>query len=137
MDLRPFFPSLLCAAALLSSCAQDPEYEAWKQRQAAGSQGVNPYSATQPVNNAYGVPSSSQGNAYTPLPDPPQSASYTDESSYSPPVSKSRSSYTVSKGDTLWSISRQYNTSVQAIQSANGLSSNLIRTGQTLVIPSN
>lgn len=44
-------------------------------------------------------------------------------------------SYTVQPGDTLYGISRRHGTSVNAIKSANGLSSDLIRIGQVLAIP--
>jgi cell wall-associated NlpC family hydrolase/LysM repeat protein len=43
--------------------------------------------------------------------------------------------YTVSRGDTLSGIARRFGTSVQALRSANGLRSDLIRPGQRLVIP--
>ncbi len=43
--------------------------------------------------------------------------------------------YVVSKGDTLWSISQKYKTSVAAIQTANGLSNNNISPGKVLLIP--
>jgi LysM repeat protein len=43
--------------------------------------------------------------------------------------------YVVRAGDTLFSIARRYGTTVQAIKSANGLTSNTIRVGQRLVIP--
>lgn len=43
--------------------------------------------------------------------------------------------HTVSRGDTLWSISRRYGKSVSAIKSANGLRSDAIRPGQRLRIP--
>jgi len=42
--------------------------------------------------------------------------------------------YTVSKGETLWSISRKYNVSVADLQHRNGLKSHLIRIGQVLTI---
>ena len=45
--------------------------------------------------------------------------------------------YTVVSGDSLWGIARKNGTSVEAIQSANGLSSTTIRIGQQLNIPSN
>ena len=45
------------------------------------------------------------------------------------------SRYSVTKGDTLSSIARKKGTSVAKIKAANGLSSDLIRLGQTLKIP--
>lgn len=42
--------------------------------------------------------------------------------------------YKVKAGDTLWSISKNYGTSVSAVQSANGLSSHTIHVGQKLTI---
>lgn len=43
--------------------------------------------------------------------------------------------HTIAKGDTLWGISRRYKVGIAAIKSANGLSTDLIRPGQTLRIP--
>ena len=43
--------------------------------------------------------------------------------------------YMVKKGDSLWSIAKNNNTSVDAIKEANNLSSNLLSIGQTLIIP--
>jgi LysM repeat protein len=43
--------------------------------------------------------------------------------------------HTVQRGETLFSISRRYGVTVQAIRAANGLSSNLIYVGQRLIIP--
>ncbi len=47
----------------------------------------------------------------------------------------SGSRYTVSKGDTLYGIARKKRTTVAKIKSANGLSGDLIRPGQSLKIP--
>ena len=76
---------------------------------------------------------------------------YSDNSTYTPPAAAPAPTYndtyaantysggggnhTVQRGDTLYSLSRRYGTSVAAIQSANGLNSDLIRLGQTLTIP--
>lgn len=43
--------------------------------------------------------------------------------------------YTVKKGDTLYSIARKYNTTVNAITTLNNLTSNNLSIGQTLKIP--
>lgn len=43
--------------------------------------------------------------------------------------------YTVRSGDSLWSIARQYNVSVDALKSANGLTTNVLTIGQVLKIP--
>lgn len=44
-------------------------------------------------------------------------------------------SYTVKRGDTLSKVANQYDTSVRAIKAANSMTSDLIRVGETLVIP--
>ena len=59
---------------------------------------------------------------------------------YTPPAAPATnyggtSSHLVSKGDTLYNLSKRYGTSVAAIQAANGLPDNLIRLGTTLNIP--
>ena len=43
--------------------------------------------------------------------------------------------YTVRAGDTLWELARRYQTTVEAIMQANGLTSSLLRIGQVLRIP--
>ncbi|WP_111706659.1 glucosaminidase domain-containing protein [Lutibacter citreus] len=49
-------------------------------------------------------------------------------------ISNSVTSYTVAKGDTLYSISRKYGLSVGELKKINGLESNDISIGQTLVL---
>ena len=44
--------------------------------------------------------------------------------------------YVVQKGDTLYSLAKKYSVSVDQIQEANGLSSDFIKVGQTLEVPS-
>ncbi|MBX3000998.1 MAG: LysM peptidoglycan-binding domain-containing protein [Caldilineaceae bacterium] len=50
-------------------------------------------------------------------------------------VEAQSSTYTVRAGDTLSSIARRFNTTVQALMTANRLTSTVIRVGQVLVIP--
>lgn len=112
---------------------------------------VNPYASDSPY---YG-PSSGTGSTYGSgggeypdvQPTAPPAPSY-DSGYTAPPPAPSYSggaapaasggggsSHTVVAGDTLFSLSRRYGTTVSAIKSANGLTSDLIRLGQTLTIP--
>ena len=43
--------------------------------------------------------------------------------------------YTVKKGDSLWLIANKYGTTVDELKNANGLKSNTLSIGQTLIIP--
>lgn len=56
---------------------------------------------------------------------------------YIAPGGISSNVYTVSKGDTLYSIAERFNTTVSELKSINNLSSNLLNIGQKLVIPGN
>lgn len=47
----------------------------------------------------------------------------------------SKLTYTVKSGDTLYSIARTYNTTVDTIKSLNNLTSNTLSIGQTLILP--
>lgn len=63
----------------------------------------------------------------TPVPPQPPLATPTSPASYVV--------YVVQRGDTLYSTARRYGTTVEAIQSANGLAGNAIYVGQQLRIP--
>ena len=57
---------------------------------------------------------------------------------YVPPggtVTDTNGLYTVKRGDTLYSIARQYNISVAELRNLNGLTSNTLSIGQTLKVP--
>jgi LysM repeat protein len=73
------------------------------------------------------------GTAGVPVPQP-QPPTPVPGGSQPPPTGASQ--YTVVAGDTLGAISRRFNTTVQAIASANGIANvNLIHIGQVLTIP--
>lgn len=50
-------------------------------------------------------------------------------------IESSGKNYTVQKGDSLWSIAKKFNVSVEELKSVNNLSSNLLKIGQVLKIP--
>ncbi|MDD7888179.1 glucosaminidase domain-containing protein [Flavivirga sp. 57AJ16] len=50
------------------------------------------------------------------------------------PIIAERITYTVSKGDTLYAISRKYNMTVEELQKLNGLTSTALNIGQVLVV---
>ncbi len=50
-------------------------------------------------------------------------------------IPTNNTTYTVKAGDSLWSISRKYGTSVDAIKRLNGLNSDFLVIGTTLKIP--
>lgn len=96
------------------------------------------YAAVAPAapNSNY-VPPAPAAPAYT-----PPAAPYTPPSApaYKPPAAPATnyggtSSHLVSKGDTLYGLSKRYGTSVAAIQSANGLNDSTIVLGTSLNIP--
>jgi len=66
---------------------------------------------------------------------PGQSGSNGSNSNGSSESADFNGSYTIQSGDTLTKIANRFNTSVSALKSANGLTSDLIVTGSTLSIP--
>lgn len=143
--------STITATIALSSCGtSDPEYKEWKkQKDAQAGSADNPYGAPAAGTNPYGTPQSAgESGAYTraagaapyqPLPGLPQSGanapSIPGPPSGATPPAAGGISHTVVSGDSLWALARKYGTSIEAIQSANGISDTNIRTGQTLIIP--
>ena len=144
------------AIVFLSSCALDPGYQEYKAQQAAATATNTATNAvTSAVNSAtnpYGVPQASgEVGTYTPTPStgggvpfqPLPGVSQSTPSTYvpstpavvTPSATASGSSYTVIPGDSLWKISREFGTTVEELQAANGLTTTGIRSGQSLIIP--
>ncbi len=131
----------LAIGALLSSCVRPiQQQQASPYGQAQATSTANPYGVPQVTSNTVGAypttsttqyPSASAAPAGTEYPSAPATTAYPAVN----PTSASGSSYTIQKGDTLYGISRKLGESVDAIQSANGMSGTTIYAGQTLAIP--
>ena len=139
---------------LFSACSTGSGYSNWKSNNPGPSGAANPYGVPRAGGElgsypqAPAAPASPENAPYQPLPPlthagssaapaaaPSLAPSNTIDSSPTPTTAST--TYTVVPGDSLWGIARKNGTSVEAIQSANGLSSTTIRIGQQLNIPSN
>jgi LysM repeat protein len=142
-------------AILSVSCKSNPKVASTNPYQNnpyySSSGSTTNYSST-PSNSSY--PSYTE-NTYTPptsgssVPSVPSVPTYNQATapSYSGPATGSGSSapvsysgsgsksHTVSSGENLYRISQKHGTTIAAIKSANGLSSDTIQAGQKLVIP--
>jgi LysM repeat protein len=100
---------------------------------------------TQAPSQSYSTPPPSDPYAFSaPKTSPSSSSGSTKKKTSSSSAKKSTSTkkksssgsrYTVQKGDTLYGIARKKGSTVSRIKSANGLSSDVIRPGQSLKIP--
>ncbi|MFC5051681.1 LysM peptidoglycan-binding domain-containing protein [Rubritalea spongiae] len=98
-----------------------------------------PYQQLPGVGNTLPPTQPAAPNSYSP---PSPSASPAPSTAYSAPAVNAPTAgstlpYTVKPGDSLWKLSRDYDTTVEAIQAANGISGNNIRVGETIQIPNN
>lgn len=142
-------PVSLCSGLLLSSCVSPSQ---------GGQTSDGVYADP---NNPYAVPGlSTEGSGYGPANQSPAYSPVADNVGYQPipdtnvnipasapsptpaprrPSTPSASSnsgrHTVTSGDTLYGLSRRYGVSVGALKEANGLTGDVIRTGQALSIP--
>lgn len=116
-----------------------PNYETPPPPASAPEPPANPYSFDAPKKTVASTSSSTPKRSTTssssskPKSKPKTTAS--KSKSKPKPKSSSGSKVTVGKGDTLYGIALKKKTSVAKIKAANGLTSDLIRPGQTLKIP--
>lgn len=131
---------LLASSVLLTSCSKFP--------------GSNPDPVAPPLSAAdeYGVPP--VGAPYQPIEpiepiNPPAPVALPSAPVAIPPAAPAAAPapvpaaspelngnvYNIQTGDSLWGISRKFNTTVEAIKELNGLSNDTIVAGRTLIIP--
>ena len=84
--------------------------------------------ALQPVNSITPAPQSGAGGSSA-------SAGYSTSDTLTAAALNTSSYHRVKSGETLYSISRRYNTSVSELKRVNGLTSDSIRSGQSLRLP--
>ena len=133
------------APVLFSACSSTSGTGGWGGYGSGTNNAANPYGVPRAGGEPGTYPSAPSypaNNPYQPYAATPQAAAPSNAATTAAPVEPaappaSSTTHTVVAGDSLWGISRKYNTSVEAIQSANGLTSTVIRVGQTLIIPSN
>lgn len=97
----------------------------------------NARAASTPNPQAYGTPQTFNSTQAYNAPQPqtvtpqPESTAYVPANTPSPTIV----THTVSKGETLYAISRKYDTSVDAIRTQNGMTGNTVYVNQSLRVP--
>ena len=134
---------LLAPIAIFSSCA--PMQSTANNPVAPAANTGNPYAVpgvptapTAPATGGY-VQEAAPYQPVQPI-NPPAVPTTPSVPTYTPPATTTDPTlngnvYNIKKGDSLWGISRKYNTSVSAIKEANGMSDDTIIEGRTLIIP--
>jgi len=157
--MKPTIQLLSVSTVLLfASCAQpekDPEYEAYKAKKEAEEQAAAAIEANNPsqpelpgnysIPNNNGVTGTIDNAPYqqiTPPNLPPINGAGTlqdplaNPGGFNSPVQSGNTiSHTIVGGDTLWGLARQYNTSIGEIKAVNGMTSDTILKGQSILIP--
>ena len=86
----------------------------------------------------YGTPDSGPADAVNPTYDTPPAYEDAAPAPVEPsrPAPRAETRHTVVRGDSLWSISRKYGVSIDAIKQANNLRNDTAVLGAKLIIPS-
>jgi LysM repeat protein len=86
---------------------------------------------------ATNAPAAEPAPAVTPSPTPPAATTPVASTPAAADTGTARpETYTIVQGDTLWSISHKFNTSIHALQKLNGLKKHaLLHIGQVIKIP--
>ena len=123
--------SAIALASLISCTSLDPDYQAYKaekeriQQEQAASIGSR-YPSNSYYNNAnLEEPTAYNVNEYNTAASNSSSAAY----------SGSTTSYTIQKGDTLWKLSQQFQTTVAELQQINNITGSNISVGQIINVP--
>lgn len=94
-----------------------------------------PLPTNTPTSRPSPTPTPTNTPAFTPSPTSTPTSVPTESSTPTSTVTPTPVIHVVKRGDTLYDIAREYNTTVRAIMEANGLESNRLSVGQELTIP--
>ncbi len=129
---------LLASSVLLTSCSKFPGSNpdpVAPPLSTADEYGVHPAGAPyQPIEPIEPInPPASVALPAAPVALPPATPAAVPAPAASPELNGNV--YNIQTGDSLWGISRKFNTTVEAIKELNGLSNDTIVAGRTLIIP--
>lgn len=133
------------APILFNACSSTSGAGGWGGYGSGTNNAANPYGVPRASGEPGSYPSGPSypaTNPYQPYATAEQAAAPSNAATAATPVEPAApvansTTHTVVAGDSLWGIARKHGTTVEAIQTANGLTSTVIRVGETLTIPGN
>lgn len=134
----PDVPSILVETAFISNPTEerklrDPAHQ--QQLATAIMDGVKGYFMNSPPPGTWFAMEAARRKGVLPAGNDVESKSDTIASASEPADADARDLHRVANGETLRSIAKQYGVSVDSLKTANGINSNSVRIGTTLVIP--
>jgi N-acetylmuramoyl-L-alanine amidase len=134
----PDVPSILVETAFISNPTEerklrDPAHQ--QQLATAIMDGVKGYFMDSPPPGTWFAMEAARRKGVLPADNDATSKSDTVASASLPADADARDVHRVANGETLRSIAKQYGVSVNSLKNVNGINSNSVRTGATLVIP--